>query len=295
MAVLLKDALRPNLVQTFEGGPALVHGGPFANIAHGCSSLVATYTALGHADYVVTEAGFASELGAEKFFDIKCRIGGIWPHAVVVVATCRALKMHGLDNLDKHIENIACFGFQPVVALNRFDGDSEQDVTMLEQHCRKRGLRFACSDAFARGGAGAEDLGREVLAAADQVPTDAGPLYPLSMSPEEKISTIARRMYGARGAIFDGKAMADLERVRRLGLETLPVCIAKTQKSLSDDPTRLGRPTDFDVTVREVRIAAGAGFLVAIAGSILTMPGLPREPAAMNIDLDDDGRVRGLF
>jgi formate--tetrahydrofolate ligase len=313
MTVLLREACKPNLVQTVEGGPALVHGGPFANIAHGCNSILATRLALGYADYVVTEAGFASDLGAEKFLDIKCRTAGLWPRAVVIVATCRALKLHGgvalkdvgepnpaavergLPNLEKHIENMQTFAFQPVVAINLFHSDTPEELAVVEGYCDGRGLRVARSDAFARGGEGVEDLARAVAQACEHGPTKPHFLYPLDMDPEEKIATVARRLYGARGVAFDGKARADLDRARRMGLGNLPVCIAKTQSSLSDDPARLGRPEGFEVTVREVRLSSGAGFLVAIAGNILTMPGLPRVPAALSIDLDENGRAKGLF
>jgi formate--tetrahydrofolate ligase len=313
MTVLLRAACKPNLVQTVEGGPALVHGGPFANIAHGCNSILATRLALGYADYVITEAGFGSDLGAEKFLDIKCRVAGLWPRAVVIVATCRALKLHGgvafkdahqpnpaavergLPNLEKHIENMQTFGFQPVVAINLFVNDVPEEIAMIESFCAGCGVRVARSDAFALGGEGVEDLARAVVGVVEHGPTKPHFLYPLEMEPEEKIATIARRLYGARGVAFDGKARADLERARRMGLANLPVCIAKTQNSLSDDPTRLGRPEGFEVTVREVRLSTGAGFLVAIAGNILTMPGLPKVPAALSIDVDDEGRAKGLF
>lgn len=313
MTVLLREACKPNLVQTVEGGPALVHGGPFANIAHGCNSILATRMALGYADYVITEAGFASDLGAEKFLDIKCRISGLWPRAVVIVATCRALKLHGgvafkdvnqpdpravergLPNLEKHIENMQSFGFQPVVAINLFHSDTPEEIATVESFCEGRGVRVARSDAFARGGEGVEDLARAVVEVVEHGPTRPHFLYPLEMPAEDKVATIARRLYGATGVAFDGKARADLDRARRMGLGNLPVCIAKTQNSLSDDPTRQGRPEGFEVTVREVRISSGAGFLVAIAGNILTMPGLPKSPAALSIDVDEDGRAKGLF
>jgi formate--tetrahydrofolate ligase len=313
MTVLLREACKPNLVQTVEGGPALVHGGPFANIAHGCNSILATRMALGYADYVVTEAGFASDLGAEKFLDIKCRVADLWPRAVVVVATCRALKLHGgvapkavnqpdpaavergLPNLEKHIENMQAFGFQPVVAINLFHTDVEEEIAMVEAFCRGRGLRVARSDAYTQGGAGAEDLARHIVEVVKHGPTKPRFLYSLDLSPEEKIAAIATRLYGAKGVAFDGKARADLDRARRMGVSHLPVCIAKTQNSLSDDPTRVGRPDGFDLTVREVRLSTGAGFLVAIAGNILTMPGLPKVPAALSIDVDEHGRPVGLF
>jgi len=313
MTVLLREACKPNLVQTVEGGPALVHGGPFANIAHGCNSVLATRLAQAYADYVITEAGFGSDLGAEKFLDIKCRAAGLWPRAVVIVATCRALKLHGgvafkdvgwpdpagvergLPNLEKHIENMQAFGFQPLVAINLFHTDAAEEIAVIEGFCQGRGVRVARSDAFARGGEGAEDLARAVIDVVEHGPTKRHFLYPLEMDPEEKIVTVARRLYGARGVAFDGKARADLDRARRMGLATLPVCIAKTQSSLSDDPARLGRPDGFEVTVREVRLSTGAGFLVAIAGNILTMPGLPKSPAALSIDIDCDGQATGLF
>jgi formate--tetrahydrofolate ligase len=313
MTVLLREACKPNLVQTVEGGPALVHGGPFANIAHGCNSILATRLALGYADYVITEAGFASDLGAEKFLDIKCRVAGLWPRAVVIVATCRALKLHGgvagkdvnqpdpaavergLPNLEKHIENMQAYGFQPVVAINLFHTDTPEEIAVVESFCQGRGVRVARADAFGRGGEGVEELARAVVEVVEHGPTKPHFLYPLEMEPEEKIATIAKRIYGARGVAFDGKARADLERARRMGLSNLPVCIAKTQNSLSDDPARLGRPEGFEVTVREVRLSTGAGFLVAIAGNILTMPGLPKVPAALSIDVDDEGRAKGLF
>jgi formate--tetrahydrofolate ligase len=313
MTVLLREACKPNLVQTVEGGPALVHGGPFANIAHGCNSVLATRLAQAYADYVITEAGFGSDLGAEKFLDIKCRMAGLWPRAVVIVATCRALKLHGgvafkdagqpnpagvergLPNLEKHIENMQAFGFQPVVAINLFHSDAAEEIAVVEGFCQGRGVRVARSDAFARGGEGAEELARAVVEVVEHGPTKPHFLYPLEMDPEEKIVTVARRLYGARAVAFDGKARADLDRARRMGLGNLPVCIAKTQSSLSDDPARLGRPEGFEVTVREVRLSTGAGFLVAIAGNILTMPGLPKTPAALSIDIDGNGQATGLF
>ncbi len=313
MTALLRDALEPNLVQTMEGGPALVHGGPFANIAHGCSSIVATRLGLCYADDVVTEAGFATDLGAEKFFDIKCRTAGIWPQAVVLVATCRALKHHGgtplehmslpnpgavqrgLENLQKHVENIREFGFAPIVAVNLFDADTEEELGVVEAFCRDAGLVCSRADAFRGGGAGCAGLADAVLAAYERAPANAQYLYSMNLPPEEKIATIARRMYGAGAVTFEARAREGLDRVRRLGLGALPVCIAKTQTSLSDVAHQIGRPVGFPFTVRDVRVSAGAGFLVAIAGNILTMPGLPRSPAAYDIDVDADGRLRGLF
>lgn len=311
MLALLRDALWPNLVQTGEGVPALVHGGPFANIAHGCNSVVATRMALHLADWAVTEAGFGFDLGAEKFFDIKCRTAGLDTHAVVLVATVRALKLHGgidlaalgrpdaaavergLPNLEKHIENIGHFGGRPVVALNRFAADADQEVAVVAERCAALGVPFAVSDHFARGGDGALELARVVReqAAGRQAPFH--PLYPLDAPFPDKVLAVASRMYGARGVVLTREAERDLREVRRLGLESLPVCVAKTPASLSDDPKLRGRPRDFDVTVRSIRIQAGAGFLVALTGEILRMPGLPRQPLAEAIDLRD-GRLVGL-
>jgi formate--tetrahydrofolate ligase len=313
MAVLLRDALLPNLVQTLEGGPALVHGGPFANIAHGASSLIATRLALAYADVAVTEAGFGSDLGAEKFFDIVCRAGDIWPRAVVLVATCRALKWHGgvahealsrpdvaglergLDNLAAHVDNIRTFGIDPVVAINRFASDTEDELGVVEAFCEARGLACARADAFNRGGAGCEALARDVMSATERGPVTPRFLYPLEASPAEKVRTIARRLYGADDVSFVGSTSADLELVHRLGMDALPVCIAKTQASLSDDPSKRGRPHGYTLSIRQIRPAAGAGFLVAYSGTVTTMPGLPREPAALAFDLDDGGVVHGLY
>ena len=313
MAVLLRDALLPNLVQTVEGGPALVHGGPFANIAHGASSSVATRLGLAYADVVVTEAGFGSELGAEKFFDIVCRTAGVWPRAVVLVATCRALKWHGgvdgmslarpdatavargLPNLEAHVDNVRRFGFQPVVAINQFASDAEEEIAAVESFCAAGDVACARADAFGGGGAGCEGLARVVVrAAADRA---AAPrfLYPLEDPPAAKIETIARALYGADQVLLVEHARADLDRIHRLGLDGLPVCIAKTQRSLGDDPAARGRPRGFSLTVRAVHPAVGAGFLVAEAGAVTTMPGLPREPAALDFDIDDRGVIRGLF
>jgi formate--tetrahydrofolate ligase len=308
MLALLRDALWPNLVQAEEGVPALVHGGPFANIAHGCSSAIATRTALHCADWAVTEAGFGFDLGAEKFFDIKCRSAGLDTDAVVLVATVRALAMHGgaaaggaagaeavrrgLPNLDKHIESIRQFGESPVVALNRFGTDTEEEIAMVRQRCAELGVPFAVSDHFARGGAGAEDLARSVMAHVE-VGRPYRPLYALDQPVEAKILAVARAMYGASGVRFTAQARRDLEAVERLGFASLPVCIAKTAASLSDDPGRRGRPEGFEVTVREIQINAGAGFLVVLTGDILRMPGLPRQPRAEAIDLCD-GRIVGV-
>jgi formate--tetrahydrofolate ligase len=309
MLALLQDALWPNLVQTLEGTPAVVHGGPFANIAHGCNSVVATRTALHLADWVITEAGFGFDLGAEKFFDIKCRSAELDTAAVVLVATVRALKLHGgvalkqlgaedpgavergLPNLEKHVENIHAFGETPVVALNRFGDDSDAEIEVVRRRCEALGVPFAVSDHFAAGGAGAEDLARAVMDHA--VSSAFHPLYQLDEPVPDKILAVARSMYGARDVVFTKAAKRDLRDVQRLGYDGLPICIAKTPASLSDDPKRRGRPDDFEVTVREIQINAGAGFLVVLTGDIMRMPGLPRKPLAEAIDLRE-GRITGL-
>jgi formate--tetrahydrofolate ligase len=306
MVALLRDALRPNLVQTLEGTPALVHGGPFANIAHGCNSVVATRLAMQLSDWTITEAGFGFELGAEKFFDIKCASAGLDTAAVVLVATVRALKMHGgvrldalaaadpaavargLPNLVKHVESIHHFGESPVVALNRFAGDTDDEIEVVRRRCAEIRVPFAVSDHHARGGAGALDLARTVMAHAERRSRPFRPLYQRTDAVPQKVLTVAQKMYGARGVVFTKTAERDLADVRRLGYEHLPVCIAKTQSSLSDDPKLPGRPTDFDVTVRAIQINAGAGFLVILTGDILRMPGLPRTPLAESINLRDD-------
>jgi formate--tetrahydrofolate ligase len=311
MLALLRDALWPNLVQTLEGTPALVHGGPFANIAHGCNSVIATRLALHLADWAITEAGFGFDLGAEKFFDIKCRSAELDTAAVVLVATARALKLHGgahkrelstpdpeavnrgLPNLDKHVENIRHFGEPPIVALNRFGDDTEEEIDVVRRRCAELGVPFAISDHHARGGVGAEDLARAVMQHAERGGRPFAPLYRLDASVAEKILTVAREMYGARDVVFTPAAKADLRDVERLGYTHLPVCIAKTPASLSDDPRLRGRPEDFDVTVRGVQINAGAGFLVVLTGDILRMPGLPRAPLAHSIDLRS-GEIVGL-
>ncbi|MBI4270311.1 MAG: formate--tetrahydrofolate ligase [Candidatus Rokubacteria bacterium] len=313
LAVLLRDALQPNLVQTLEGTPAFVHGGPFGNIAHGCNSLVATRLALKLGDVVVTEAGFATELGAEKFFDIKCRIGGLRPAVAVVVATVRALKMHGgvargdlgaenvaavragLANLAKHVENVRAFGVPVVVALNHFTGDTEAEVSAVLEACAGLDVPARVSRVWERGGEGGTELARSVLAAVDGGGAKFRPLYPDDLPLARKLETIATTLYGAAGVVLPPGPAAELARLEAAGFGRLPICIAKTQSSLSDDPTKLGRPRDFIVTVRGVRLAAGAGFVVAYTGDVLTMPGLPRTPAAETIDLDERGRIVGLF
>ncbi len=313
MAALLRDALKPNLVQTREGTPAFIHGGPFANIAHGCNSVVATRLALKLADYVVTEAGFASDLGAEKFVDIKCRTAGLRPAAAVVVATVRALKMHGgvaladlkatdvaavergLANLEKHLENVRALGLTPVVALNDFVADAEIEREAVISGVKAMGAVAVQSEVWARGGAGGEALARAVVEAAKDGGRRFAPLYPDDAPLAAKIETVARTMYGADGVQIEPAAARKLARYEQAGYGRLPVCIAKTQNSLSDDPTKRGRPTGFRVTVRDARLSAGAGFVVALAGDILTMPGLPARPAAEQVDLDETGRITGLF
>jgi formate--tetrahydrofolate ligase len=316
MTALLRDALKPNLVQTAEGGPALVHAGPFGNIAHGCNSLLATRLAMALGDYALTEAGFGFDLGGEKFLDIKCRLGGMWPRAVVIVATLRALKMHGgvpvksagepnaerlnkgMEQLEKHLESATAFGLKAIVALNVFPNDTPEELALVEAAAAKLGARVGKCEAFARGGEGALDLARLVCDTADA--TDEAPpapryLYDASDSAEEKIRKIARTIYGARDVVLTQQAEKDLKRARDLGYGDLPVCMAKTQMSLTDDPQVIGRPRDFVVTVREVRLAAGAGFLVPLTGEMMTMPGLPKVPAARNVRLLADGRIRGLM
>jgi formate--tetrahydrofolate ligase len=314
MTALLKEALAPNLVQTLEGTPAFVHGGPFANIAHGCNSLMATRLALKLGDVVVTEAGFATELGAEKFFDIKCRIGGLKPAAAVIVATVRALKMHGgikkedlgipdvaallkgMDNLSKHVDNIRQFGVPAVVALNHFSQDSDAEVAVVMDACQKLGVPARISRVWELGGDGGQELAHAVLEAMQrQGVSQFRTLYPDNMGLGRKIETIATKLYGAGGVNILPAAATKLARYETLGYGTLPVCMAKTQSSLSDDAKRLGRPLGFTVTIRDVKLCAGAGFVVAYAGDILTMPGLPKKPAALSIDIDDDGNVVGLF
>jgi formate--tetrahydrofolate ligase len=316
MTALLERALRPNLVQTTEGGPALVHGGPFANIAHGCSSVVSTRLAMHAADYVVTEAGFAFDLGGEKFLHIKCRQAGFWPRAVVLVATLRALKSHGgaplaeckrpnadalrdgLPHLDKHLDSVRAFGLQPIVAVNVFGEDREDELRLLEMHCAAQGVPCGRSTAFTDGSAGATDLARlvaEVVDATDASPPKPKFLYDLEEPYLDKLRAVARTVYGADDVVLSPGAARDLARLSNWGHGNLPVCVAKTHLSLSDDPKRIGRPRGFTVTVREVRLSAGAGFVVALMGDILTMPGLPREPAAMRVRIDPDGRVRGLM
>lgn len=313
MAVLLKEAIKPNLVQTLGGSPVLIHGGPFANIAQGTNSLLATRMAMSLADYVVTEAGFGSDMGAEKFMDIKCRVGGIAPRLWVVVATVRALKYHGgmsaqdlkkpdaealqrgFPNLARHLDNAAAFGVPAVVALNTFDTDTEEELQTVERLCAQRGIRAVRTRAWAEGGRGCEDLARAVVETAELGDGILRPLYPLEMPLQEKIRTIARRIYRAGEVEYASAAQRKLQLADRLGLSSLAVCMAKTQKSLSDDPTVVGAPEGFTLHVRDVEFAAGAGFVVPIAGDVMRMPGLPAVPAALGMDIDAQGKISGLF
>jgi formate--tetrahydrofolate ligase len=313
MALLLEEAIRPNLVQTLEGGPAFVHAGPFGNIAHGCNSILATRSALALSDIVVTEAGFGSDLGAEKFFDIKCRFGGLNPEAAILVATVRSLKMQGgankknlttedvgalergLTNLEKHIENVRQFGVPVVVALNRVSSDTERELKMVMDFAQKLGAPIALTEVWARGGSGGEDLARKVVALLDRKGAEYRPLYPVELPITEKIETIVRKVYGGDGVDYSPDAARAIEYLESVGMGQTPVCIAKTQYSLTDDPTLLGRPTNFRITINEVWPSAGAGFVVARAGEIMTMPGLPKEPSAERIARLTTGEVVGLF
>ncbi|HBH84831.1 MAG: formate--tetrahydrofolate ligase [Bacteroidetes bacterium GWE2_41_25] len=313
MAVLLKEAIKPNLVQTLEGTPAIIHGGPFANIAQGTNTIIATKMGLSLSDIVVTEAGFASELGAEKFFNIKSQFGNLRTDAVVLVATIKALKYHGgaklsnlqnkdnealikgFENLDKHIENMRWFGFRPVVAINKFTSDTPEEIELLIKHCNRHNVMVALNSSWADGGKGAVELARIVLRAIDDSESNFKPLYDLSWSFERKIETICKLLYGADHVEYALKAKSQLDRIEKLGLGNLAVCMAKTQKSLSDDPSKRGRPTGFTIKIREVELSSGAGFIVPIAGSIMRMPGLPAVPSAENIDIDSEGNITGLF
>lgn len=313
MAALLKDAVKPNLVQTLENVPAIIHGGPFANIAHGCNSVMATKTALKLADYTITEAGFGADLGAEKFFDIKCRYAGLKPDAVVLVATVRALKMHGgvpktdlatpdveavkrgIVNLEKHIENIKQYGLPLVVAINAFSQDTPEELEAIRSHCAAHGVNVALSEVFAKGGEGGIELAKEVVALATSGKADFKLLYGEELSLKEKIETIAKKIYGAVGVNYTKEANNALKDFEKMGYGHLPVCMAKTQYSFSDDPALLGRPEGFEITIKNCRIAAGAGFVVVLTGDIMTMPGLPKVPAAEKIDVSDDGVISGLF
>jgi formate--tetrahydrofolate ligase len=312
MALLLKDAIKPNLVQTLENTPAFIHGGPFANIAHGCNSIMATKLGLKLADYVVTEAGFGADLGAEKFMNIKCRLGGLAPDAVVIVATIRALKMHGgvakteltaenlealnkgFANMEKQIENIQKFGVPAVVAINKFVTDTAAEIALVQEHCKKLGVKSSVCEVWEKGGLGGEDLAQKVVAAAEKS-NEFHFLYDEKDSIKNKIGTIAREIYGADDVVFAPKASKEIKKLEELGLDKHPICMAKTQYSLSDDPSLLGRPTGFKITVKEVRVSAGAGFIVALTGDVMIMPGLPKVPSAEKIDIDENGVISGLF
>ncbi len=313
MTVLLKDAIKPNLVQTLENTPCFIHGGPFANIAHGCNSVTATKLALKMGDYAITEAGFGADLGAEKFMDIKCRFAGLKPDAVVLVATVRALKYNGgvpktelknpdlealkkgIVNLEKHIENMQKYGVGVVVAINRFDTDSEEELEFVKEACRKYNVECSLSEVFAKGGEGGIDLAKKVIKKIEECPSNFAPLYDEKLSIKEKIDIIVKEIYGGKGASYTTKAEKQIKSLEALGLDKMPICMAKTQYSLSDDPTKLGRPEDFVVTVARVRVSNGAGFIVVETGDIMVMPGLPKVPAANKIDIDEDGKITGLF
>ncbi|HHW58459.1 MAG TPA: formate--tetrahydrofolate ligase [Clostridia bacterium] len=312
MTVLLKDAIKPNLVQTIENVPAFVHGGPFANIAHGCNSLIATKYGLKLADYLVTEAGFGADLGAEKFFDIKSRFGGLTPNAAVIVATVRALKMHGgvkkedlqkedveavkrgIENLEKQVENVRKFGVPVVVALNKFVFDTEREIEEVKKACERIGVAMAVAEVWEKGGEGGIDLAGKVVKACE-TPSNFRVLYDEKLSIKEKLHIIATEIYGADGVEYTASALKDIANIEKLGFDKMPIVVAKTQYSLSDDPKLLGRPRGFKITVRELRVSKGAGFIVALTGDIMTMPGLPKHPAAENIDIDENGKIRGLF
>lgn len=312
-ALLMKDAIKPNLVQTLENTPAFIHGGPFANIAHGCNSILATKMGLKLCDYVVTEAGFGADLGAEKFFDIKCRLGNLTPSCVVLVATVRALKHHGgaaldslksenldalnagIGNLEKQVENIRKFGVPVVVAINRFDSDTAGEIDTIAKRCSAMGVPVSLSEVWAKGSAGGVDLARKVIDEIDRGGAHFKPIYDTELPIREKIDIIVREIYGGKGAKFTKAAAKQIRNIEALGLDKLPICMAKTQYSLSDDPSLLGRPENFYVTVKEVRLSNGAGFIVALTGDIMTMPGLPKVPAAENIDIDENGNITGLF
>ena len=313
MALLMKDAIKPNLVQTLENTPAIIHGGPFANIAHGCNSVIATKMALKLGDIVVTEAGFGADLGAEKFLDIKCRYGGLTPNCVVIVATVRALKNHGgvskeelgvpnvealkngITNLEKQIENIKKYNVPVVVAINKFVTDSDEEVNFIKEYCDKLGVKVALSDVWAKGGEGGVELGEVVCDILENEESNFKPIYEIESSIEEKINTIAKEIYGASGVVFTANAKKQITELETFGLDKLPICMAKTQYSLSDNPALKGRPENFEITVKEVRVSNGAGFIVALNGDIMTMPGLPKVPAANRMDILDNGEILGLF
>ena len=313
MAALLKDAIKPNLVQTLENTPALMHGGPFANIAHGCNSVTATKLGLKLADYCITEAGFGADLGAEKFLDIKCRYAGIAPSCIVIVATIRALKYNGgvaksdlkyentsalkkgIVNLQTHIENMKKYGVPVVVAINRFNTDTDDEIRIIEDFCEEHDVLVSLTEVFANGGDGGVDLAKKVVKTIEEKPSQFKPLYDAQLPIKEKLEIIAREIYRADGVNYTKAAEKAIAEIEALGKDKLPVCVAKTQYSLSDDPTKLGKPENFTITVRDVRLSAGAGFVVALTGDIMTMPGLPKQPAAYNIDVDTDGNIKGLF
>lgn len=313
MTLLMKDAIKPNLVQTLENTPALIHGGPFANIAHGCNSILATKLGLKVADYVITEAGFGADLGAEKFLDIKCRYGNLKPSAVVVVATIRALKMHGgvaktelskenldaLDkgfaNLKKQVENIRKFGLPVLVAINRFTSDTEAEIALLEKKCSENGIKVTLNESWAKGGEGGVDMAKSLLNILDTEKADFKVLYDEKLPIKDKVDIIVKEIYGGNGAVYTPAAEKQIKKLEDLGYDKLPICMAKTQYSLSDNPKLLGAPKDFEVTVKEVRVSAGAGFIVCLTGNIMTMPGLPKVPAANKMDIDENGKITGLF
>ena len=313
MTALLRDALKPNLVQTLENNPALIHGGPFANIAHGCNSVRATKLALKLADYVITEAGFGSDLGAEKFFDIKCRFAGLKPSCVVLVATIRALKYNGgipkteltaenvealekgIVNLKTHIENMQKFGVPVVVAINRFASDTDAEIAVIKRVCGEMGVEVSLAEIFAKGGEGGTDLAAKVVSTIERKPSNYKPLYDEKLPVKEKIETLAREIYRADGVVYTAQAEKALKEIEALGKADVPICVAKTQYSLSDDPNKLGKPEGFKITVRDMRLSSGAGFIVVYTGDIMTMPGLPKVPAAFNIDCDNEGNITGLF
>ena len=313
MTALMKDAIKPNLVQTIEGNPAIIHGGPFANIAQGTNSVIATLMGMTHSQYTITEAGFGFDLGAEKFFDIKCQSAGLKPKAVVLTTTIRALKYHGgadlklltepnlealekgLPNLEKHLENISKFNVAPIIAINKFASDSDGEIDLIIKFAKSKGIRVALANVWEKGGEGALELAKQVIEVVEENKSNFKPLYKWESSVKDKIATIATEIYGAEHVDYTAKAKAQLNKITKLGLDHLPVCIAKTQKSLSDNPKLLGRPKDFIITVREIEIASGAGFLIPITGDIMRMPGLPAHPSSENIDIDENGEITGLF
>lgn len=313
MVALMKDALKPNLVQTLENNPALIHGGPFANIAHGCNSVRATQLGLKLADYCITEAGFGSDLGAEKFFDIKCRYANLKPSCTVIVATLRALKYNGgvpkselanenlvalkkgSVNLKTHIENMKKFGVPVVVAINKFLTDTDEEVKYIQSLCDELGVKVSLAEVFAKGGEGGLDLANKVLETIESTPSNFKPLYDVNLSIKEKLNTIATEIYRADGVVYTKQAEKSIAEIEKIGQDKLPVCVAKTQYSLSDDPTKLGKPENFTITVRDVKLSSGAGFIVALTGDVMTMPGLGKKPTALVIDCDNDGNISGLF